>query len=178
MPQYQQAFINAVDLDPLHCSVTELKAAAELHSNATPSMADDKDAWLDWLLSQCVITQFATKRFTFLTGYPASQAALSRLDESGLTAQRFEVFYGELELANAFHELTDAKQQLRRFEQENQHRERQGQSPITLDHRLIAALEAGLPACSGVALGLDRLLMVLTGQDNLEQVIAFPHRLA
>lgn len=176
---YQQAFVDAIDLDPLQCSLDELKVAAERHTSAVPlGMPNNKDAWLDWLLSQCVTVQFEAKQFTYLTQYPASQAALAKLDETGLTAQRFEVFYGELELANGFHELTDAEQQAQRFEQENLRREQQGQSQIALDQKLLAAMRAGLPPCSGVALGLDRLLMVLTGQDRLEQVIAFPHHLA
>jgi lysyl-tRNA synthetase class 2 len=88
-------------------------------------------------------------------------------------AKRFELFFGETELANGFHELTDADEQLQRFKLENKARQQQGKECGRIDEHFIAALEYGLPDCSGVALGLDRLLMVLTETKTIEQVLTF-----
>ena len=88
-------------------------------------------------------------------------------------AERFELYLGGMELANGFHELTDWAEQRRRFEMERQERETRGQKEVPSDERLLAALEDGIPACAGVALGLDRLLMWLTGADAIDQVLAF-----
>lgn len=89
-------------------------------------------------------------------------------------AARFELFYGEIELANGFDELLDAGEQRQRFEYENKLRMGTGLQPSIIDEKLLQALEHGLPVCSGVALGLDRLLMLLTGADALDQILAFP----
>ena len=89
-------------------------------------------------------------------------------------AERFEVFLGTVELANGYRELTDAAEQRDRFEAENDRRRSEGEAPVPLDHRLLEALESGLPACSGVALGVDRLLMILGGHGHIREVLAFP----
>lgn len=138
--------------------------------------ADGLDTWLDFLMSVVIAPQFEQNGFTFLTDYPPSQAALSRIVEtdSGQVATRFELFYGACELANGFHELTDAEEQRSRFEADLLVRHQQGQSVVQLDHRLLEALEDGLPDCAGVAIGIDRLLMVLTGSASIDQVVCFP----
>lgn len=175
---YQQAFLQQLQIDPLTANVPALKQCAEKFNIEIPYGLEleegSRDIWLDWLLVECVAPAFAKDEFTFLYHYPASQAALARLDEKDpRVANRFELFYGELELANGFYELTDAQQQLQRFEQENAVRKLRGQQIMPIDHALIAALGAGLPDCSGVAIGLDRLLMVLTENEKIQRVISF-----
>jgi lysyl-tRNA synthetase class 2 len=124
-----------------------------------------------------VMPTFQTDGFTFIYDYPQSQAALAKLyknQDDFTVAARFELFYGEIELANGFNELLDASEQRHRFEHENIQRVGAGLPPSIIDENLLKALEHGLPACSGVALGLDRLLMLLSGADKLEQILAFP----
>ncbi|HGG60825.1 MAG TPA: EF-P lysine aminoacylase GenX, partial [Gammaproteobacteria bacterium] len=117
---------------------------------------------------------FPANRLTLITHYPASQAALARLHPDGHTAARFELFWGDLELANGYHELANPTEQRQRFQQDLQRRQAEGLPPTPLDQRFLAALDAGLPDCAGVALGLDRLLMKLLGVDAIEAVLAFP----
>ena len=174
---YQQAFVDAIDIDPLVCDVKVLQQRAQQLAIDIPvGMArDDKDMWLDWLLTQAVAPGFARNRFTFIYDYPASQAALARISEQDArVAHRFELFYGELELANGFYELSNAHEQRDRFEQENQQRLNLGLAEVALDEYLLTALEYGLPECSGVAIGLDRLLMVVLGKNQLSEVLSFP----
>jgi len=107
--------------------------------------------------------------------YPASQCALARIRaDDPLVAERFEVYLGPLELANGYHELGDAGEQRARFERDlDVRRERNAVAP-PLDEGLLSALQAGLPDCAGVALGVDRLLMAMTGSDRIADVLAFP----
>jgi lysyl-tRNA synthetase class 2 len=138
------------------------------------SMGDELDPWLDLLMTHIVGASFARDRFTFLYDYPASQASLAKIrPDNPAVAERFELYFGALELANGFHELQDANEQAARFERDVQQRKAQGCSSVPIDQHLISALQAGLPACSGVALGIDRLLMVLCQADHIENVISF-----
>ena len=108
--------------------------------------------------------------------YPASQAALSRirLEDGVEVAERFEIYYRGVELANGYHELLDADELILRNKKTNQQRVADGQSVLPVDSQLLAAMRSGLPACSGVALGVDRLLMLALQADKIESVIAFP----
>lgn len=108
-----------------------------------------------------------------VTGWPADQASLARVRDDG-TAARFEVFVDGIELANGYHELADAGEQRARFERDNVRRVDLGLPEIPLDERLLAALEAGLPDCAGVAVGFDRVVMLAAGADSLAEVLAFP----
>ena len=111
---------------------------------------------------------------TFIYDYPPSQAALARIrPEDPPLAERFEVYLNGIELANGFHELADSKEQRQRFELDNHTREQQGLPVIPLDEHLLVALDE-LPDCAGVALGVDRLMMIAAGQSSLSGVIAFP----
>lgn len=135
----------------------------------------DRDGWLDLLVSHLVQPALPRNVLTLVSLYPASQAALAQVHAPDpRLAERFEAFLGPVELANGYQELSDAEEQRRRFDAENRKRERLGQPVVPLDRRLLAALEAGLPPCSGVALGVDRLLAVLVGAARLDGVIAFP----
>jgi lysyl-tRNA synthetase class 2 len=111
----------------------------------------------------------------FVRDYPASQAALARLRPGQPpVAARFEAYLGGVELANGFYELADAGEQRARFERENACRRRQGDGEVVLDERLLAALSSGLPDCAGVALGLDRMVMLAGGYRHIADVLAFP----
>ncbi len=173
---YQQAFIQQLAIDPLTVNAEQLKHCAEQNNIVIPQGMDinDKDMWLDWLMVEKIAPSFAKESFTFLYDYPASQAALARLDDKDKRlAQRFELFYGELELANGFNELTDADEQQKRFEQENNLRQQRQQKIMPIDKHLISALSSGLPECAGVAIGIDRLLMVLMGVSHIQEVMSF-----
>ena len=177
---YQQAFESMIGINPHRTTTQECRAAALVNDIEVPQGLGTDDGeindWLDWLLTQSVLPKFNQKGFTFLYDYPVSQCSLAKIaanEQEILVAKRFELFYGETELANGFHELTDADEQLQRFKLENQARQQQGKECGRIDERFIAALEHGLPDCSGVALGLDRLLMVLTETKTIEQVLTF-----
>ena len=114
------------------------------------------------------------ERPTFVYHFPASQASLAQIStEDHRVAERFEVYYKGMELANGFHELTDAREQQQRFEQDNRKRAARGLPEQPIDYNLLAALEAGLPDCSGVALGVDRLVMLALGVETIGEVISF-----
>ncbi len=180
---YQQAFELYADINPHTASVQECRQCAIKHTIDIPVglgvERHELNDWLDWLLTQLVLPKLPRHQFTFLFDYPASQAALAKIEmnQDGYSvARRFELLYGELELANAFDELTDAKEQRQRFERDNRQRSAAGNPPQALDNNLLAALQQGLPDCAGVALGLDRLLMVLARCRSIESVLAFSWR--
>lgn len=111
----------------------------------------------------------------FLKGYPASMASLAKIDPRvPERALRLELYVGGLELANGFEELTDSDLQRQRFEQEEQERRALGKPPYPLDNEFLAALAEGMPDCAGMAMGLDRLVMILTNSENIANVVAFP----
>jgi len=172
---YQEVFLTQLEIDPFEADINSIKQCAKEFNIETPQgMDDDIDMWLDWLMVEKIAPSFSKNAFTFLYDYPASQAALARLDKiDPRKANRFELFYGELELANGFYELTDASEQSARFESENSVRKQRGQKKMPVDHSLLGALEAGLPECSGVAIGVDRLLMVLMNVKHIREVIGF-----
>ena len=172
---YQQAFIDQLEIDPFEADVMQLKQCAKRFEIETPQgMDDDRDMWLDWLMVESVAPGFSKEGFTFLYDYPASQASLARLDkDDSRKANRFELFYGELELANGFYELTDADEQARRFENDHVVRQQRGQKLMPVDECLLDALRSGLPECSGVAIGVDRLVMLMVGADHIKEVISF-----
>jgi lysyl-tRNA synthetase class 2 len=174
---YAEAFRRFAGVDPLTAEMDELRAIGGQHGLSTvPGLADDdRDGWLDHLLTAVVAPRFAPDRLTFLYDWPASQAALARIDpDDPRIAARFEAYWGQLELANGFHELADATEQRARFEAENGVRREEGAEPIPIDERLLAALDAGLPDCAGVALGFDRLVMLAAEADTIDAVLAFP----
>ncbi len=175
--RYADAFAVHAGVDPLTADMAELRRAAR-DGGIEPVSGladDDRDGWLDRLLTGLVAPAFAADRPTFLYDWPASQGALARLDpEDPRVARRFELYWGELELANGFHELVDAGEQRARFETDRARRAASGQPQIAPDERLLAALTAGLPDCAGVALGFDRLVMLAAGFDHIDQALAFP----
>lgn len=171
---YGDAFAAVYGIDPHPAAARELEALAasrgiELVGYGEESSADD---WLQLLFSLGVEPGLGRGRPTFIYDYPASQAALARVADG--RAQRFEVYVEGIELANGFHELSDAAEQRRRFEADREARGRRGLPQPPIDENLLAALESGLPDCAGVALGIDRLAMLALGKKSLAEVIAFP----
>ena len=170
---YRDAFVESLGLDPLVAPLDTIRAALSGKGIDVPqSLAGERDALLDLAMSLAVAPAFAPDAITFLYDFPASQAALARI--RGPVASRFEAFWGGLELANGFHELGDADEQARRFEADRAERTHRGQPDREPDLRFIAALAAGLPPCAGVAMGLDRVVMIAAGADSIDDVIAFP----
>ena len=130
------------------------------------------ETWLNLLFTHFIEPELGFVRPTFIYGYPASQAALARLEANDQRiAERFEVYVNGVELANGFHELADAQEQRRRFNHDLRERQRLGLTKVPLDEKLLAALEHGLPDCAGVALGVDRLLMLQLGANSLAEVM-------
>lgn len=167
--RYFDCFRQQLDLDLVSASVEECQNCVTRHVPGIDACSLSRDDCLDLLISTVIARNFSG--FTFVYDYPASQASLARINaENPLVAERFELFYDDLELANGFSELTDARQQRQRFEQDNEQRRQYGLAECTPDEALLRALDQGLPECAGVALGLDRLMMVMTGLQTIDQV--------
>jgi lysyl-tRNA synthetase class 2 len=172
---YRDAFQQTFNVDPHCCDLAELKNLAQCHIDFQMD-SDSRDDWLNLLLAEIIEPQLGVGEPTFLYDYPASQAALAKIaeDEQGeKVAQRFELYIDGVELANGYYELTDADEQLRRFEQDQNLRKLLDKAPRESDSRLLAAMQQGIPSCAGVALGVDRLLMLLSGESRIENVISF-----
>jgi len=175
---YAQVFEKYANLNPYLATANDCRECAVQHGIEQPvGLDENKDEWLDWLLTQLVLPCLPSQQLTFVYDYPESQCALARLSKNKdgvVVASRFELFYGETELANGFHELVVAGEQRQRFENENKIRLDEKKPAVKIDEYLLSALEHGLPDCSGVALGLDRLLMALMNCGSIDEVLAFP----
>ncbi len=173
---YRDWLQDTAGIDPLQDTAEAMASILERAGVAYPDLRDlDREGCLDLAVTHLAQPALAEDMLTVVSLYPASQAALARLHpEDPRVAERFEVFLGGVELANGYQELTDAAEQRARFEAENEKRRSEGRPTVPLDENLLDALESGLPACSGVALGVDRLLMVLGGYAHIGDVLAFP----
>ncbi|RKQ40112.1 elongation factor P--(R)-beta-lysine ligase [Enterobacter sp. R1(2018)] len=173
---YQQAFQRHLEIDPLSADKTQLReAAAKLDLSNIADEEEDRDTLLQLLFTMGVEPHIGKDKPAFIYHFPASQAALAQIStEDHRVAERFEVYFKGIELANGFHELTDAREQQQRFEQDNRKRAARGLAQQPIDMNLLEALKAGLPDCSGVALGVDRLIMLALGAESLDEVLAFP----
>jgi len=160
---YRDLFRTHLGLDPMHADVAALRQAAD----DIPGCRDPdlhRDGWLD-----------LRDRLIFVHDYSPSRAALARIRrDAEPVAERFELYLGGMELANGFQELTDPGEQRRRFDADLRERSARGLDRLPLDEAFLAALEAGMPEAAGVALGLDRLLMIATGSTHIDQTLAFP----
>lgn len=166
---WSDCFLDTLDIDALSAETGELRHLAD---NAPGGL--DRDALLDWLFATRIQPGFDHDTITVVHDYPASQAALACISENDpRVAERFEVFAGSCELANGYHELGDAEEQRTRFEHDNRTRAQKKQLEMPVDQRLLDALASGMPDCSGVALGFDRLLMKALGAASIEQVVSF-----
>lgn len=174
---YKQVWMDYVGIDPHSASLAEFEHCAEGHclTEAASLCGNDVSVWLDFLFSILIQPHLGHHVITFVYDYPACQASLARIrSEQPAVAERFEVFIEGIELANGFHELKDADEQQRRFQHEQQQRQVRGLFVPRQDQRFLAALRQGLPDCSGVAVGLDRVLMLIVGQEHIDEVLSFP----
>lgn len=171
---YQALFMEYLQLDPHLASVKELANVASAHQISLNESIHDKDTWLQLLLSHCIEPQLGKDRPCIIYDFPASQAALAKIQPTQPpVASRFEVYYHGIELANGFHELQDANEQRKRFEKNRLDRKQLGLSDVLIDELFLAALSVGLPDCAGVALGVDRLMMLALQCHHINQVISF-----
>lgn len=173
---YAEIFQNHLKINPHLCTIADLQNCAARHgvnamNNPEPT---DKDFWLHLLLSHCIEPHLGRERPVFILDFPASQAALAkiRLGNPPL-AERFELYYQGIELANGYHELTDANEQRQRFINDNAKRRQLGLPELPIDNNLLAALAAGMPDCAGVALGVDRLVMLAANAESIREVLSF-----
>lgn len=173
---YREAFRRHAGLDPFTAAGPDIAAALAARGVAVPAgLAADRDACLDLALAALVEPGLDPSRPTFIYDFPASHAALARIRPGDPpVAERFELFFGGMEIANGFHELLDPVEQAARFSADLGARRARDLAEPPMDRRLLDALAHGLPDCAGVALGFDRLVMALAGASHIDEVLAFP----
>lgn len=174
---YRQIFQEITGLDPLEFDRLAYLSYAQGagFAEANQLCGEEHVLWLDFIFSHCVQPAMTEGTLFLVHSYPAIQSSLARISaDDPRVAERFEVFIDGMELGNGFFELADPLEQEARFDREIAYRLRQGLPAVEKDRRLLDALQAGLPDCSGVALGLDRLLMIAGGSRNIDDVLAFP----
>lgn len=171
---YRELFQRELNIDPFNASEEVLELCAERNGIEIVAKQMGCDEWLDLLMSHLIEPRLGINGPDFIHDYPASQASLARVSGDPAVAERFELYLDGVELANGFHELTDAEEQRRRFSADLDARGKTGLEQAALDERLLAALSSGLPDSAGVALGFDRLIMAVTGVKTIDEVITFP----
>jgi len=173
--RYRALFREQLQVDPFTTPLESLRRLAGERGGLEMDDAD-RDGCLDLLMALVIEPTLGREGIDVVIDYPASQAALARHHrdaEGELVAARFELYVAGLELANGYDELTDAAEQARRFAADNAQRRTLGKPEVDVDARLLAALEAGMPEGSGVALGIDRLIQLALGKTRVEAVMAF-----
>lgn len=177
--RYRELFHRHLEVDPFTTSLVTLRSLAAERGNMMSAQAlaeEGRDTCLDLLMGMVIEPTLGQQELSVVVDYPASQAALARRHQDAdgeWVASRFELYLNGIELANGYDELTDAEEQRQRFDADNAERRRLGLPEVDVDAHLLAALEQGLPASSGVALGLDRLIQLALGKTRLEEVLAF-----
>ena len=174
---YQAVFVSFTGLDPLVFSYQDYCTFARECQlpEAVDMCGHDHGLWLDFLFSHTVQPNLGKNALCMVYGYPACQSSLARINEHcALVTDRVELFINGIELGNGYYELTDAEEQSQRFDKELAIRQQQKLPVFAKDQHLIAALQSGLPECSGMAIGLDRLLMLLSGSAAIDEVLSFP----
>ena len=169
---YQDLFLRHLKIDPHNCELDALKKLIFEKDIVIDTAQCDHDTCLQILLSHCIEPLLGINNPLFLYDFPASQAALSKIE--GQIAHRFELYIHGSEIANGFYELTDAVEQQNRFEKNKIVRKNNQQYIPNIDHYFINALRSGLADCAGVAIGIDRLLMQYAKTKNIQDVITFP----
>jgi len=174
---YRQLYLDYLGIDPFLAEEESLRAPLVVYGIDPQGLT--RDDWLDLLMTHLIQPTFESNRLLLVYDYPASQCALARVraDEPPV-AERFELYLGQLELANGYHELIDTAEQRTRFLRDRGVRAGRGAHCPPHDERLLAALAHGLPACAGVALGVDRLLMAMFDASDIAAVLAFPSPIA
>jgi elongation factor P--(R)-beta-lysine ligase len=170
---YREAFARHADLDPHEADIADCRACAAAFGIEAP-IDLNLQQWLDVIMSHVVTPRCAPNGFAYIYHFPVAQAALARIRPGAPPlAERFELIGHGLELANGFHELTDANEQRERCARELAIRHEQGLPRVPADHNLLQALTVGLPDCAGAALGLDRLVMLAANLNDITQAMAF-----
>jgi len=170
---FRGLYLDTLGIDPMTADIDALREAGG--DIAIDPEGLTRDDWLDLLMTHRIQPRFPPNQLLVVHDYPASQCALAKVvrrDDVDV-AERFEVYLGPLELANGYHELTDAVEQRRRFERDLSVRSARGNASPPIDEALLDAMAAGLPACAGVALGVDRLLMAMLGTPRIADALAF-----
>ena len=179
---YQDAFMERLEINPHNASKEDLISCAKRLGLANVlDNNEHKDRFLDLLFSHIIEPELGWDKqenkpcLCFLYHYPSSQASLAKIAEHDgqLMAERFEVFIDTLEIGNGFHELNNADEQRQRFEQDNQQRKQAGLNTIPMDEHFLSAVDR-LPNCAGVAIGIERLLMVISQAKHIHDVLSFP----
>jgi len=191
---YRDAFWRALRIDVATCSAADLCTLAKSHGVPPDIALDDRDGWLNYVLADQIeptlgVTTLGATAPEFLCDYPASQSALSRIRRDRVTpcgssagageieyavSERFELYLQGVELCNGYTELTDPRELTARVRRESAHRQSAGLPPLPADSALLDAMQHGLPECSGVALGFDRLAMLALGLSSIDAIIPFP----
>lgn len=172
---YRDVFQRELGIDPHCCDAETLLTLAKKRDLPFPADVRDKDTLLQLWMTHVIEPTLGREAPTFLYDFPVSQAALAKINNG--VAERFEVYIQGVELANGFHELTNAKEQRQRFERDRQAREQLNKFMPDIDERFIASLDY-LPDCAGVALGIDRLLMIVSESQHINDILCFPWEMA
>ncbi|MBU0744666.1 MAG: EF-P lysine aminoacylase GenX, partial [Gammaproteobacteria bacterium] len=170
---YAEVCEKFLEINPHTCSLTQLKSVAKKHDLLVSGLDDEPDIWLQLLFTHLIEPNLCDKRPVFVYDFPETQAMLARVRNGKIRlASRFEVYYKGIELANGFHELKDPKEQLQRFNEDLLKRKKLNLPSMPIDQKLLAALPK-LPNCSGVALGIDRLILLASDQTSLDSILCF-----
>lgn len=171
---YQQAFMDSIQIDPLKASIKNLMEFAQSRSPAPPDFSSVTDT-LQFIMSAHVEPTFPVNTFIVIHHYPAAQAVLSMIDEKDpRTAKRFEIYLNGHELGNGYEELLSGEENAMRMKEDNGRRKAMSKPELPVDKNFIDAMKKGIPACSGIAMGLDRILMLRSGAISINEVLAFP----
>lgn len=173
---YRDVFLQHAAVDPFVATNEQLKQFALTSDRSPPEFhVDQRDAWLEWIFVEFVEPNIGQTKPLIVYDWPSTQAALAKIREDEFSvAERYEIFYRGLELANGYHELLDANELLSRNEANNRRRVFDGKSALKSTSRLVSAMTAGLPPCCGCALGIDRLVTLKTGAQSIAEVLSFP----
>ncbi len=174
---YQDLFIREVAIDPLQATKNELLGLITKRGMLSDWLVkeDSLDTLLQFVMSELIEPLIGRETPCFVYNFPASQASLAKVSsEDKRVAERFECYFKGIELANGFNELTDEKLQRARFEEDNSKRVELNKNERMIDQNFLSALDSGLPKCAGVAMGIDRLLMLVLDADSIDQVLTFP----
>lgn len=170
---YRELFQHYLEIDPVYASIDDLRHCVE-EQGLEADLALSHDGWLQLIMSHFIEPQLGYQTPTFIYDFPAAQASLARLNpDNPSVAERFEVYVNGMELANGFHELLDADEQRKRFLDNLHDRAAENLPTVPLDELFLSALKHGLPDCSGVALGIDRLIMLALKKSSIQEVLSF-----
>ena len=174
---YKEAFVQFADVDPFGCAVSDLQTAAEQAGVWVlfPLDQASRDSWLNLIMSRVIEPNLGRESATIIYDWPASQSALAIVrEDQPPVAERFEIYVDGVELANGYHELLDPDELSKRNSINNQQRVKDSSPLLPEESRLLDAMRHGMPGCAGVALGVDRLVMLATGANSIREVLAFP----